>query len=135
MKQYGLVNCSEDTTRRMQKSSDNFCSQLKKKWLSCNRTETKKAEERKKEIQESFRKKIGLFVDIPKPGSGTTNDGNTARKFFANPPLSSSIKGIDEEIIRRFGVILKTIACGFKIDAEAFKTYSTLKTAELYTTL
>ena len=27
---------------------------------------------------------MGLFVDIPKPGSGITNNGNTARRFFQN---------------------------------------------------
>ena len=40
----------------------------------------------KKTIQERFRKEIGLLVDVPKPGgSGTTNDGNTARRFFLRP--------------------------------------------------
>ena len=32
-------------------------------------------------IQEKFRNRI-LLVDISRPGSGNTNNGNTARRFF-----------------------------------------------------
>jgi hypothetical protein len=45
------------------------------------------------------------FHSGTKPGSGTTNDGNTARRFFENPSLSSAIAGIDEKPISRFGTI------------------------------
>ena len=34
--------------------------------------------ERKEEIQKRFRKEMGLLVDVPKPGFGSTNDENTA---------------------------------------------------------
>jgi hypothetical protein len=37
---------------------------------------------RKVKIQNLFREKLGLLIDIPKPGFGTTNDRNTARRFF-----------------------------------------------------
>ncbi len=51
---------------------------------------------------------MGLMVDLVKPGgSGTSNDGNTARRFFKNPALSASITGIDEDLIRRFAGILQ----------------------------
>ncbi|KAJ4430721.1 hypothetical protein ANN_19312 [Periplaneta americana] len=37
----------------------------------------------KESIQKSFRAKMGLIIDRPKPGgSGTSNDGNTARRFL-----------------------------------------------------
>lgn len=64
-------------------------------------------EYRKKLIQNKFRDKIGLIVDVPKSGYGTTNDGNTARRFFANPSLSAEITEIDEDLITRCAVILK----------------------------
>lgn len=89
-------------------------------------------ENKKRTIQQSFRDRVGLLVDIPKSGgSGTTNDGNTARRFFANPSLSSEITGIDEEVITRFGVILRTLSCGYGIDVRAFEEYA-LETAKLY---
>lgn len=43
---------------------------------------------RKKRIQAILWERLGLIVDRPKPGgSGTTNDGNTARRAFENPIL------------------------------------------------
>ena len=39
---------------------------------------------KKKEIQDKFKAKLGLDIDVVKDGSGNTNDGNTARRFFEN---------------------------------------------------
>lgn len=50
---------------------------------------------RKIKIQKQFCDKMGLIVDVPKPGYGSSNDGNTARRFFFNPKLSSEITGIN----------------------------------------
>ena len=66
---------------------------------------------------------MGLLVDIPKPGFGTTNDGNSAQRFFKNPALASDITGVDEELIRQFGTILKTIASGYSINIQEFEKY------------
>jgi hypothetical protein len=89
-------------------------------------------EQRKRKVQADFRDKMGLLVDIPKSGgSGTTNDGNTARRFFAAASQSASITGLSEDLIKRFGVILRTLSCGYAIDVEAFKEYA-LQTARLY---
>ena len=41
---------------------------------------------------------MGLIVDKPKPGYGSTNDGNTARRFFQNPDLSAKITGINKQL-------------------------------------
>jgi len=55
---------------------------------------------RKTKMQTEFRSKMELIVDKPKVGGcGTSNDGNTARKFFNNPELSSKITGLDEHLI------------------------------------
>lgn len=91
-------------------------------------------EEKKKEIQTKFRKETGLLIDVVKQGSGTTNDGNTARKFFEFPEKTAAITGLDEELIRRFAVILQVISSGETIKIEKFKEY-TRKTAEKYTEL
>lgn len=91
-------------------------------------------ETRKRNIQSEFRQKMGLLVDIPKTGSGNTNDGNTARRFFSNPSLSAEITGIDEELIKRFGVILRTINSNYVINIDNFELYC-LRTAEKYVSL
>lgn len=67
-------------------------------------------------------------------GKGSTNDGNTARRFFENPAKTAEITKIDFELIKRFGIILRTISSGYDINPEMFETY-TLKTAELYVLL
>lgn len=41
----------------------------------------------KKRIQSEFKSKMGLLVDVPKSGFATTNDGNTARRFFCEPSV------------------------------------------------
>lgn len=88
-------------------------------------------EDTKRKIQTSFKSRMGLIVDKPKPGYGSTNDGNTARRFFNNPEMSSEITGINEDLIRRFSLILRVIASGCKIDTIKFKGLLT-ETRQLY---
>lgn len=85
----------------------------------------------KKQIQERFKSEIGLTVDKPKPGFGSSNDGNTARRFFNNPELASDITDVDVELIKRFKTILETIASGFKINTEKYRAFA-LETAQLF---
>ncbi|XP_043462104.1 uncharacterized protein LOC122498448 [Leptopilina heterotoma] len=49
------------------------------------------------------------------------------KKFLMN----RDITGVDEELIRSFATILKTISSGFSINIDAFEKYCS-KTAELY---
>lgn len=53
-----------------------------KKWSIRDPQEKLLKEKRKKKLQEDFRQKLGLLIDVVKQGVGNTNDGNTARKFF-----------------------------------------------------
>lgn len=89
---------------------------------------------RKNDIQKQFREKLGLLVDVPKQGFGNTNDGNTARRFFANPEIVHEITGIDRDLIKRFGIILKTLSCSYKINSTLFDEYAR-ETAKLYVSL
>lgn len=52
---------------------------------------------------------MGLIVDVPKQGSGTSNDGNTARRSFCDPQLTAEIARINEELIRKLHTILQAI--------------------------
>lgn len=90
--------------------------------------------ERKIQIQNAFREKLGLIVDIPKPGFGTSNDGNTARRFFKHSSVSADITGIDHQLIERFSIILQTLSCEYHLNFEKFENYC-YETAELYINL
>ncbi|EFN82236.1 hypothetical protein EAI_12747, partial [Harpegnathos saltator] len=80
--------------------------------------------ERKKNIQQEFRQKLRLLMDVVKQGIGTSNDGNTARKFFQNPSVTAEIIELDELIIRKFAILLQTIAFGLEINPEKFDTFA-----------
>ncbi|XP_049871228.1 uncharacterized protein LOC126370435 [Pectinophora gossypiella] len=88
-------------------------------------------EAKKNATQQEFREETGLLIDIVKQGFGTTNDGNTARRFFQDYKRSSRITGIDENLILRFAVILQVIASEKKINIEKFRSYCK-ETAELF---
>lgn len=90
-----------------------------------------KLQQRKLSIQEKFKSKMGLLIDMPKQTTGNTNDGNTARRFFRNAVESAEITGIDLELLRRFHVILECLACGYSINTVAFDQYAT-ETREIY---
>lgn len=94
------------------------------KWQARGNEAKESMKKRKIEITERFYKEMGLVVDQPKQGGGNSNDGNTARKFFAEPEKSSDITGIDTEIIKRFANILSVLSCGFNVNHESFKKYS-----------
>lgn len=102
-----------------------------KKWQIRSAEDKITFEQRKKKIIDDLKLKMHLLVDIPKPGFGTTNDGNTARYFFSNPSLAASITGIDERLIKNLSIILRTMACGYAINTSAFKQF-TEETSKLY---
>ena len=60
---------------------------------------------------------LGLIVGVPKSsGSGTTNNGNTARNVFRNYKVSAEILGIDQNLMKRFYVILCVLSCKHQIN-------------------
>ncbi|XP_022163625.1 uncharacterized protein LOC111029082 [Myzus persicae] len=77
---------------------------------------------------------MGLLVDIVLQGCGTTNNGNTARKFFKNAEKSAEITGLNINLIKRFGTILTVMASGYEINTDAFETYG-IQTAKLFVEL
>jgi len=89
---------------------------------------------RKKQIQDGLKSQLSITVDVVKQGYGTTNDGNTARRFFSNPAIISNILGINETLIERFRNILHVVTSCFEIDLEKFEIYTT-ETAELFINL
>ena len=95
-----------------------------KKWQV--RSENKQTyNDEKLRIQKEIRKQLGLNIDMPLPGgSGTSNDGNTARTFFKESRIVSEITKIDKTLIDELGIILRTMSSGFSIDPIKFKQYT-----------
>lgn len=95
------------------------------KWRATSEDDKKHVALTKKRIQDEFRQRLGLIVDKPRSGgSGTSNDGNTARKFFKNPDVSAQITGIQQSLIERCGTILECISSGYKINTAKYEEYA-----------
>jgi len=88
----------------------------------------------KERICTEFREKLGLLVDQPNQGTGNTNNGNTARRFFSDPDLTSKVTRVNVELIKRFGQILKILASSTKVPIQFFDKFA-FETAELYVRL
>lgn len=98
----------------------------------CARGENKNLRQlRKSMVQSEFKKQMGLLIDFVKQGFGTTNDGNTARRFFQNYEKTAQITKIDVDVIKRFAIILQVISSGNAINIERFREYCK-GTAELF---
>ena len=90
---------------------------------------------KKKEVQTALRETIGINVDVPKSGgSGNSNDGNCARRFFRHYEEVSKILGIDTELMKRYYITLCVLASNFDVDAEKLEKYNQ-ETMELYVSL
>lgn len=99
------------------------------------RDENKILKKAKKDAtQQEFKEQTGILIDIVKQGYGTTNDGNTARRFFQDFRTTSEITKIDLELIKRLYVVLQTVSSGKLINIDHFRNYCR-ETAELYVKL
>lgn len=86
-----------------------------------NKENTSVFSQNKKRIQNEFKTRTGLIIDQVKTGFGTTNDGNTARRFFENSEISAEITGIDRSLIDNFGIILRVLSCEIPVNVTTFK--------------
>ena len=102
-----------------------------KKWQARSVKQKESAESRKLAIQKGFKTRIGLDIDKPKPGgSGTSNDGNTARRFFEKSSVSAEILGVEVELLNRAHIIMQVLSCGFAVNVDLFQNYC-IETARL----
>ena len=89
-------------------------------------------QQRKAEVQEAFRTRMGLRVDEPRAGgSGNSNDGNTARRAFRSPAEFAACTGVDQELIDRVGTVLQAVSSLHQLDIDALSAYCR-RTAKLY---
>jgi hypothetical protein len=100
-----------------------------------NKEQVEISKAQQKIVQQQFIDRLSLRVDFPKPGgSGTSNDGNTARRAFQNYDVFSEITGVDKLLLFRFKTILCAINCQLPLNPEAFGKL-VRGTAELYVRL
>lgn len=59
-----------------------------------NREETDEVKRRKDSIQNGLKERLNILVNAPKQNYGSTNDGNTSRKFFNEAKIVSEVTGI-----------------------------------------
>lgn len=105
-----------------------------KKWMIKGNENKKIYNDEKKRIYTELKEELGLNVDRPAQGSGNTNNGNTARRFFANPDVVSRITRVSEPLIHRLSVLLCALNAGYSIDSVKYENYAK-ETAKLYTDL
>ncbi|KAJ8682904.1 hypothetical protein QAD02_018696 [Eretmocerus hayati] len=80
---------------------------------------------RKYMLQSSIKKHLkGLTIDVVKTGYGTSNDGNTSRRFFENPQETARVLGINERLVEMYKVFLEAINCTKQIDPVKMKKFS-----------
>ena len=86
-----------------------------------------KITEAKKELIEKAKTNCKLLLDSPKTTGGSSDDGNTARRFFAaeNRELVLSLfkgtvheKAVISKLLQKFSIILRLISSKKKIDAD-----------------
>lgn len=82
-------------------------------------------------MQTELKQKLGIIVDVPRQGSGTSNDGNTARTFFKNPQIVAEATKVDEMVIRKCSILLQVLTSGRAIDENKFETFA-ISLAELF---
>lgn len=105
------------------------------KWQARTPGEKQSVAQAKKRIQDEFREKMGLVIDKPRAGgSGTSNDGNTARKFFKNSAVSAEITGLDKELIDRCRTILECLGSSYMIKKTKFKEFALITARKLVET-
>ena len=106
-----------------------------KKWKIRKGSENEKiAEEKKKDIKEKLKKKIGIQIETPKHGFGNSHTGNMARTFFKNHEITANITGFDKDLLKRLYIILLTLNSGYSINSVRYKEYA-IETAKYYCNL
>lgn len=94
------------------------------KWgETMTKEEKEKEEAAKKRIQAEFKKELGILVDMPKQGFGSTNDGNTARTLFRAFEISARILQIDSRIVEGLHDLCTMLNSNEKIDKTKFKEF------------
>lgn len=62
-----------------------------RKWQARSEEEKTIVREDKRRTNFLFKERVGILIDVPKHGPGSSNNGNTARRFFQDPEAASEI--------------------------------------------
>uniref|UniRef100_A0A1B0FUZ5 Uncharacterized protein n=1 Tax=Lutzomyia longipalpis TaxID=7200 RepID=A0A1B0FUZ5_LUTLO len=81
-------------------------------------------EEAKRRIQRELQETLGIRVNKPKPGgSGNSNDGNVARRFFEKHEAVARILRFNSILLKKCYFLLTALCSGFPVDPVALKSY------------
>lgn len=83
------------------------------------------------EIHSKLFEEFSVRVDVVQHGSGTSMNGNSARKFFSDPPKLAKALGINEELVKRFAYSILAFKQKEGINLAKLETYCT-ETYKLY---
>ena len=89
-------------------------------WQARTEHQQKKVKQTKQLIQDVFRVSSGLLLDMPKAGTGNSNDGNTSRRFVNDIEAVSEITGVDEAFLENLRPILELLCSSKAIDCSKF---------------
>lgn len=76
-------------------------------------------------IKQNLFKEFSVRVDEVQQGSGTSLNGNSARKCFSDPPKLAKALGIDEELVKRFAFVILAFKQKEGINLNKLETYCT----------
>ena len=76
----------------------------------------------KQNIHIKFYNILKLDVDRPRPGFGSTNDGNMAKKIFENFSISANILGINEHLIKELHLLFRLCYSKDLVDSNNFQS-------------
>lgn len=66
-------------------------------------------EQEKCKIVTELHEKVGIVVDKVKPGFGTTNTGNIAKRFFSQPDIVAEILQLPIQLVNNFSIITRLL--------------------------
>ena len=61
---------------------------------------------------------------MPKQSFGSTNDGNTARKFFKESGKTAAVTKLDENLIKHFRLLLAALSTKSEVDPDKFEKHA-----------
>ena len=110
-----------------------FCLHLSYKleirnWQARGQVNKDRVKKKKEDVQKWMKEALGLIVDVPKQGAGTSNDGNTARRAFEKWGVFASLLGLDPQFVEGLQVLLIAMSCQLPLNSKRFGDFcSSLK--------
>eukprot|EP00734_Pompholyxophrys_sp_LG126_P000336 Pompholyxophrys_sp_v1_NODE_122_length_1766_cov_2.347165.p1 type:complete len:280 gc:universal NODE_122_length_1766_cov_2.347165:840-1(-) len=81
--------------------------------------------QREADLREAIFRATGLIINKPRTGgSGSTNDGNTARRFFTNAETVAQITQLDTDWLKNISTFIRAMSSGYAVAEEKIRLFS-----------